>query len=72
MLGILVAVAIGLVAMLGAYWAYLSYTIDVPYHEMWIGLNSPLPEFLRSWSCHIVHDRIGGGLPPYGCEGLWD
>ena len=60
-----------LVALLGAYWVFLTYTIEQPYHEVWIGLNSPLPEPLRAWSCHVVAARVQAGIAPYGCQGLW-
>lgn len=72
LLGSLLLMLVLVVLLLGGYWAFLTQTIDAPYHEVWIGLNSPLPEPLRAWSCGAVEARLGpAAVPPYGCEGLW-
>ena len=71
LIGSLLAMAIGVLILLAAYWVFLSYTIDQPYHEIWIDLNSRLPEPMRAWSCHTVFARVSAGIAPYGCDGLW-
>lgn len=71
LVGALALMLVLVLAMLGGYWAFLTLTIDQPYHEMWINLNAPLPEPLRAWSCGEVAARVAAGIPPYGCEGLW-
>lgn len=59
--------------MLGGYWVFLTKTLDQPYDEIWIGLNSRLPEPLRAWACGDMAARLGPAtVPPYGCEGLWE
>lgn len=63
---------LAMVLALGGVWVYGSLTIEQPYDEVWIGLNSPLPAPLRAWACAQVRSRVAGpSLPPIGCEGLW-
>jgi hypothetical protein len=59
-----------LAVVLCGFWLYATYTIDQPYDEVWIGLNSHMPSPLRKWSCAIVKGRlVRPGLAPLGCEG---
>ena len=69
---IIVLAPLVIVAVLGGFWAYQTLTITEPYDEVWIGLNSRLPDTLRAWSCGEVRGRVTGSmLAPMGCEGFW-
>lgn len=58
--------------VMAGFWLYFTWTIEKPYHEVWIGLNSHAPTTLREWSCRTVKARMTRpGLPPMSCEGLW-
>lgn len=69
LLGIIVLLAI----IIGGYWVFATYTITSPNDQMWIEVNSRLPEPARRWSCTEVKNRVGGtaAQAPLGCEGLW-
>lgn len=72
-LGLIATMAVILGGVLLGFWATKTYTLDTPYDEVWIGLNSRLPGPMRAWSCGAMHERLGAeaGVAPYGCEGLW-
>ncbi len=70
-----VQAAAAILVLAGVYlgfWAYWTSTVDQPFDEVWIGLNAPLPQPLRAWSCGKVRARLArAALAPHGCEGLW-
>lgn len=67
-LGALVGLALGVTI----FWAYLTYTIVTPYDEVWIAINTRMPQPAREWSCATVRDRLNKpGIAPLGCEAVW-
>lgn len=67
-LGALVGLALGVTI----FWAYLTYTIVTPYDELWIAINTRMPQPAREWSCATVRDRLNKpGVAPLGCETVW-
>ncbi len=67
-LGLLVGLVIGL----GAFWAYLTYTVTTPNDAGWVAINSRLPAQAREWSCKQVKTRLAAtGAAPAGCEEFW-
>lgn len=72
LLSLIVIVAAVGAALWTAYWAYLTTTVRTPYDEMWIGLNSTMPQPLRHWACDQVKARqTPRGVAPYGCQDRW-
>jgi hypothetical protein len=67
LLGIVILVAI----IVFGYWLYATYTIAAADDEMWVQVNSRMPEPLRKWSCKEVNGRIGGSDAPTGCSDVW-
>lgn len=68
---------LGLVLILAViifgYWLYATYSITNANDEMWVQVNSQMPDPLRRWSCSEVKSRIGGTVTqaPSGCTDAW-
>lgn len=67
LLGIVILVAI----IVFGYWLYATYTIAAADDEMWVEVNSRMPDPLRKWSCNEVNGRIAAAEAPTGCEDAW-
>ena len=68
LLGIVILVAI----IVFGYWLYATYTIASANDEIWVEVNSRMPDPLRKWACGEVSGRIGGGAQaPTGCADAW-
>jgi len=64
LLGIVVLLAI----IVFGYWLYATYTIASANDEMWVEVNSRMPEPLRKWSCNEVKNRLQTPGEPTGCN----
>jgi hypothetical protein len=64
LLGIVVLLAI----IVFGYWLYATYTIASANDEMWVEVNSRMPDPLRKWSCNEVKNRLGTPQEPTGCN----
>lgn len=74
MLRRLFSLIIFLTVVTGCFWLYRTLTLANPYDEVWVGINSQLPEPVRTWSCQTVRKRVTQpGPPPHGCQqpGAW-
>jgi hypothetical protein len=69
LLGLVVLLAIIVVG----YWLYATYTIGSANDEMWVEVNSRMPDPMRKWACAEVKNRIGGtaAQAPTGCVDAW-
>lgn len=68
LLGVVILAAI----IVFGYWLYATYTIASANDEMWVEVNSRMPDPLRKWACAEVNGRIGGGgEAPVGCVDAW-
>lgn len=67
LLGVVILVAI---AVFG-YWLYATYTIASSDDQLWVKVNSNLPDPLRKWSCTEVNARIEAPQAPEGCADVW-
>jgi hypothetical protein len=57
----------------GSLWLYHTLTLVNPYDEVWIGINSRLPDPVRTWSCQTVRKRLTNpGPAPLGCQSPGD
>ena len=68
LLGIVILLAI----IVFGYWLYATYTIASADDEIWVEVNSRLPDPLRKWSCAEVKTRIGTPDAPVGCTDAWN
>lgn len=64
LLGIVVLLAIIVVG----YWVYATYTIASANDEIWVEVNSRMPEPLRKWACNEVKTRLNTPDNPVGCN----
>jgi hypothetical protein len=64
LLGIVVLLAI----IVFGYWLYATYTIASANDEMWVEVNSRMPDPLRKWSCNEVKNRLATPQEPTGCN----
>jgi hypothetical protein len=68
LLGIVILAAI----IVFGYWLYATYTIASANDEIWIEVNSRMPDPLRKWACAEVNGRVGGSAKaPIGCIDAW-
>jgi hypothetical protein len=69
LLGLVVLVAI----VVFGYWLYATYTIASANDDIWVQVNSRMPDPLRKWSCAEVKTRVGGtaSQAPTGCVDAW-
>jgi hypothetical protein len=68
LLGIVILAAI----IVFGYWLYATYTIASANDEIWVQVNSRMPDPLRKWACGEVSGRIGrGAQAPSGCADAW-
>ena len=67
LLGIVILLAI----VVFGYWLYATYTIAAADDEMWVEVNSRMPDPLRKWSCMEVNGRISAIEAPVGCTDVW-
>jgi hypothetical protein len=68
LLGIVILVAI----IVFGYWLYATYTIASANDEIWVQVNSRMPDPLRKWACGEVNGRIGASAQaPVGCTDSW-
>jgi hypothetical protein len=69
LLGIVILVAI----IVFGYWLYATYTIASANDEIWVQVNSKMPDPLRKWACSQVNGRIGrtSAQAPTGCSDAW-
>ena len=68
LLGIVIVVAI----VVFGYWLYATYTIAAADDEMWVEVNSRMPDPLRKWACTEVNGRISAAEAPQGCADVWE
>jgi hypothetical protein len=64
LLGIVVLLAIIVVG----YWVYATYTIASANDEIWVEVNSRMPDPLRKWACNEVKTRLNTPQNPTGCN----
>ena len=64
LLGIVVLLAIIVVG----YWVYATYTIASANDEIWVEVNSRMPDPLRKWACNEVKTRLKAPQNPTGCN----
>ena len=68
LLGIVILMAI----IVFGYWLYATYTIASADDEIWVEVNSRMPDPLRKWACGEVSGRIGSSAQaPIGCADAW-
>lgn len=68
LLGIVILVAI----IVFGYWLYATYTIASANDQIWVEVNSRMPDPLRKWACGEVNGRIGKTeQAPTGCVDAW-
>lgn len=67
LLGIVIVLAI----IVFGYWLYATYTIASADDEMWVEVNSHMPNPLRKWACTEVNGRIATPDAPQGCSDVW-
>ncbi len=67
LLGIVILVAI----IVFGYWLYATYTIASADDEIWVQVNSNMPDPLRKWACAEVNTRITASDAPMGCTDVW-
>jgi hypothetical protein len=67
LLGVVILVAI----VVFGYWLYATYTIASADDEMWVEVNSRMPDPLRKWACTEVNGRIAASEAPNGCADVW-
>jgi hypothetical protein len=68
LLGVVILVAI----IVFGYWLYATYTIASADDEIWVKVNSNLPDPLRQWACSEVNGRLSAADAPTGCGDVWD
>jgi hypothetical protein len=66
-LGVVILLAI---AVFG-YWLYATYTIASSDDQLWVKVNSNMPDPLRKWSCVEVNARVEAPQAPEGCGDVW-
>lgn len=64
LLGLVVLVAIIVVG----YWLYATYTIATSNDQMWVEVNSRMPDPMRKWACNEVKVRLNTPGEPTGCN----
>ncbi len=67
LLGVVILVAI----VVFGYWLYATYTIASADDEIWVKVNSQMPDPLRKWACTEVNGRISAAEAPQGCTDVW-
>ena len=67
LLGIVVLLAIIIVG----YWLYATYTIANANDEIWVTVNSKMPDPLRKWACAEAKKRLSTSPAPIGCSDAW-
>ena len=67
LLGIVVLLAI----IVFGYWLYATYTIATANDNMWVEVNSHMPDPLRKWACTEVKTRLNTPDAPTGCGDAW-
>ncbi len=68
LLGIVILLAI----IVFGYWLYATYTIASANDEIWVEVNSRMPDPLRKWSCAEVRKRVASAQAPAHCVGAWN
>ncbi len=67
----LLGIAILLAIVVFGYWLYATYTMASADDEIWVKVNSNLPDPLRKWACAEVNGRMTDADAPVGCGDVW-